>query len=286
MLPSFRTKCYIHRTNMTINEKPSTELITSNPNGLLVSTQGDLFIEHVVDGDIIPQRPRDGYVNATALCKKTGKQFNDYSRLESTCAFLSALSTETGYPVSVLVQTLKGGKNQKTQGTWVHPRVAVHLGQWLSPRFAVLVSKWFTDWLEGRVSPDMPVHVRRYIKNRRKIPPDHFSMLNEIYLNLLAPFEDNGLILPDRLMPDISTGRMFSSFLRQKGIDPESFPTYEHEFIDSNRPTVRARLYPIEYLPEFRQFFNNSWLPKQARVYFQKKEPRVLEYLPLILPLT
>ena len=51
-------------------------------------------------------------------------------------------------------------------------------------------------------------------------------------------------------MPDISTGRMFSDFLRMKGIVPEEFPTYEHEFTDGRR-SVKARLYPVEYLSEF-----------------------------------
>ena len=39
---------------------------------------------------------------------KAAKQFFDYKRLSSTAAYLDALSTETGIPVSVLVQTVKG----------------------------------------------------------------------------------------------------------------------------------------------------------------------------------
>ena len=64
------------------------------------------------------------------------------------------------------------------------------------------------------------------------------------------------MIPPDSMMPDISTGLMFSGFLRQRGIDPSLFPTYEHEFIDSKRPKVYARLYPIEHLPAFRKYFS------------------------------
>ena len=69
----------------------------------------------------------------------------------------------------------------------------------------------------------MPVHVQRFLKNRFKIPYTHFSMLNEIYLNLLATLEDCGVIPPDKIMPDISTGLMFSGFLRSKGIEPKLF---------------------------------------------------------------
>ena len=110
-------------------------------------------------------------------------------------------------------------------------------------------------------------------------------MLNEIYLNLFAPLEDYGIIPPDRMMPDISTGRMFSDFLRRKGIDPNQFPTYEHEFADSSRPTVNARLYPIEHLPDFRRYFNEVWLPQRAESYFEERFPRALPFLPRILQL-
>lgn len=160
------------------------------------------------------------------------KSFFDYSRLATSKAFIDELSTEAGIPASLLIQQLKGGSDPKAQGTWVHPQVSIHLAQWLSPKFAVRVSKWIVKWAQGNVSGNMPVHVQRYLVNRRKIPHTHFSMLNEIYLNLVAPLEDNGYILPNKMMPDISTGRMFSDFLRRKGIDPEGFPKYEHEFTD------------------------------------------------------
>ena len=28
-----------------------------------------MLIEHTLNGDVIPQRPRDGYINATLLCQ-------------------------------------------------------------------------------------------------------------------------------------------------------------------------------------------------------------------------
>ena len=86
-------------------------------------------------------------------------------------------------------------------------------------------------------------------------------------------------------MPDISTGRMFSDFLRNKGIDPEKFPYYEHEFADKSRPAVRARLYPIEHLPDFRRYFHEVWLPNRAEEYFAKRFPKAVLHLPTILEL-
>lgn len=141
------------------------------------------------------------------------------------------------------------------------------------------MSSWVFEWMNGNVSGYMPFHVKRYIHNRAKIPYGHFSMLNEIYLNLLALLEDKGFKMPDKMIPDISTGKMFSSFLRTKGVQTDDFPTYQHEFLDNTCPVVNARLYPIEYLPEFRKFFNAEWLPNRATAYFQKKAPKALPYI-------
>ena len=257
----------------------------SLPDTLPLNSQPALFIEHTLDGEVVPQRPRDGYINATRLCQQGGKKFNDYNRLDHTQAFVQELSLETGIPVSNLVQVIRGRGDRIDQGTWVHPQVAINLGQWLSPKFAVLVSKWVFDWMSGNVQGYMPAHVQRYLKNRAKIPPAYFSMLNEMYLSVLAPLENEGVIPPDNIMPDISTGKMFSNFLRGKGIRPEDFPTYEHEFVDGSRPTVYARLCPIKHLEEFRVYLHKTWLPQRAAQYFKERFPEALPHLPAMLQL-
>ena len=43
---------------------------------------------------------------------------------------------------------IRGG-NPQLQGTWVHPYVAINLGQWLSPKFSVQVSKWVFEWMNN-----------------------------------------------------------------------------------------------------------------------------------------
>ena len=248
-------------------------------------SQSPLLIEHSVNGAIVPQRPRDSYINATRLCAQAGKLVGHYRESAQTRAFLEELSLDIGIPISNLVHVIRGRGDRIHQGTWVHPQVAINLGQWLSPRFAVQVSKWVFDWMQGKVQSNMPVHVQRFLLNRAKIPHTHFSMLNEIYLNLLAPLEDYGVIPPDRMMPDISTGRMFSGFLRQRGIDPNAFPKYLHEFADDSRPTVEARLYPIEYLPAFRRYFNEVWLPEKAEEYFAARFPKAWPLISRLRPL-
>ena len=239
-----------------------------------------LLIQHEIQGEIIAQRPADGYINATAMCKMAGKEFRDYNVNNTTKEFVKALSAKVGIPTMALIQSHKGGNDPNMMGTWVHPQVAIHLAQWLSPEFSVMVTDWVIEWVSGRVSGNMPSHVRRYVANMSRIPSDHFSMLNELVFSLVAPLEQQGYTLPDRMMPDISTGRMFSDFLRRHDINVDAFPTYRHEFTDeSGRRDVSARLYPNKYLGAFRDFFNNEWLPRQALGYFKKKDPKALPFL-------
>lgn len=117
------------------------------------------LIPHTINDRTICQRKDDGYIHATAMCKAAGKQFNDYRRLATTHEFLDALAAETGIPVSGLVNSLRGGTPSE-QGTWVHPKVALHLAQWLSPGFAVQVVNWVFDWMNDRTGQN-PITAHR-----------------------------------------------------------------------------------------------------------------------------
>ena len=108
------------------------------------------LIEHRFDDFIVPQRKPDGYFDATAMCRTVGKQFAEYRRLNTTHEFLTELSLDMRIPVSKLVVSFRG-KPVHLQGTWIHPKVAIHLGQWCSPRFAVSVVNWVYGWFNSRV---------------------------------------------------------------------------------------------------------------------------------------
>ena len=239
------------------------------------------LITHQLSGAKIHQRPKDGYINATDMCKAAGKLWSNYAQNARTKAFLGELSSVLGIPRTELIQTIQGGEPY-SQGTWIHPDIAVNLGQWLSPKFAVWVSKWINEWLRGNVSGFMPPHVQRYIMNRAKIPSTHFSMLNEIYLEILAPLDDAKIRIPPTLMPDISTGKMFSTFLRNRGLEVGDYPTYEHEFPDGR--IVFPRLYPIGRLGEFRIWLHNEWIPNQAIRYFRDRLPTAVPHIKQMLP--
>lgn len=88
------------------------------------------LIPHEIDNGLISQRAYDGYINATDLCKTAGKKFNDYKRIQVTKAFVNELSAVMGIPATDLIQIIQGGIPE-LQGSWVHPQVAINLGQWV-----------------------------------------------------------------------------------------------------------------------------------------------------------
>ncbi len=120
------------------------------------------YVEREFNGQAIHQRGEDGYFDATAMCKATNKRWFNYYQLDSTKAFVDALSSKAGYPASELIQSLKGGPPQN-QGTWVHPYIAINLAQWCSPQFAVQVSEWVFELMNtGKVEIETQVPRRPF----------------------------------------------------------------------------------------------------------------------------
>lgn len=242
------------------------------------------LIAHQTTKGIVQQRSTDGYINATELCKAAGKAWADYRRLGSTEDFLSELEADMGIPISALIQSVKGGNGP--QGTWIHPQVAINLGQWLSAKFAVQVSKWVHDWMSGKGQPaKLPYHLERHLMNQNKIPLGYFSVLQEMTNFLVGPMEANGYRLPEKCMPDIAQAKMLCKHLRDDfGVDTKALNKYSHEFPDGR--VVQANLYPVEYLGAFRLLMAEVWMPKHAAAYFKARDPDALPALDKILLLS
>ena len=79
---------------------------------------------------------KDGYINATQLCKAGKKLFGHYQTSKQTQDYLQALSSIIGIPIMDLFDSKVGGSHS---GTYVHRKVAYHLAQWISPSFAIQV---------------------------------------------------------------------------------------------------------------------------------------------------
>lgn len=111
-----------------------------------------LFERKLINGTneyIIPIRV-DGYISATELCRASGKKFNDWNRSESAKTLVEALSRSAGIPADQLISIQKDGYHA---GSFIHPKLAVHLAIWCSPEFALQVSDWVIDLLTiGKVA--------------------------------------------------------------------------------------------------------------------------------------
>lgn len=238
------------------------------------------LIQHSVNDSIIEQRASDGYINATALCHVAGKRWHNYLRDEPSGKFLRALSAKTQISISELTQEM--ADESGISSTWIHPKVAINLGQWLSADFAVQVSEWVYEWMSGNAKPSspapLPVHLKRYLANDSRVPQGYFSILQETALSLFGPMHLLGFEIPSGWVPDISVGRCYCAWLRSKhNVNTNELPTYAHDYLDG-RPIVQPNVYPEEYLADFRNWFRNEWLPNNGSAYFKKKDPASMLY--------
>jgi hypothetical protein len=105
------------------------------------------------NGTAIPRRTSDGYINATAMAKASGKQWNNYFQTDRTTTYIEALSRNLGIQVTSLY-TAKPG-----EGTWIHERLAVDFARWISADFAVWMDAWFLEEVKGlpQVQDTQPV---------------------------------------------------------------------------------------------------------------------------------
>jgi len=93
--------------------------------------------ELIWKGNIFEQRESDNYVCLTQMAKIFNKRVHDWSKTKPAVAYIQAVESETGIPVSDLLLSLKGNSRNFEQGSWAHPLVAIAFAQWLSPEFQV-----------------------------------------------------------------------------------------------------------------------------------------------------
>jgi hypothetical protein len=105
----------------------------------------ELKLECILNGITVLAREGDGYINATQLCQAGGKLFASWKRLDSTLDLIKELEIDTGIPQNNLIYIKRGNSQKITQGSWIHPDLAVQLAQWISPKFALQVSRWVRE---------------------------------------------------------------------------------------------------------------------------------------------
>ncbi|NJM22660.1 MAG: KilA-N domain-containing protein [Richelia sp. SM1_7_0] len=93
-----------------------------------------------------------GYINATQMCTANGKQLKHWNENKRVKAFIEVLSTSLGITIDLLIIQITDGAND-IRGTWVHPRIAINIGQWISPEFDVWVSGEIEKIINRKVEP-------------------------------------------------------------------------------------------------------------------------------------
>lgn len=107
----------------------------------------------------------DGYLNATAIAARFGKQPRDYLKTEQTQQYISALAENLSVKTKILtkenqiVSVKRGGDEQ---GTWLHPKLAIHFARWLDPKFAV----WCDEQIEQLLSGSQPKLAKTTVADR------------------------------------------------------------------------------------------------------------------------
>ena len=243
-------------------------------------------IRHDYNGFEVLQRA-DGFWNATAMCRATGKRWNDYWGVGPTQEFLKALSAITATTVIALVQS-KPGRPDLGGGTWVHQRVAIHLAQWCDPVFAVHVTLWIEELLtKGTVSIEKPAHahpwlarIEKYILPLKKqIDAKHpgwwavgTMMMTEAII-IEEAMENVRVPLTITDMIDNSGGKRYATYREGK---PWALPRLQ----DCHMPTGNRHgyCYPFVYDPReavhFTEWKMNQYIPHDLPLYIESKVGR------------
>ena len=94
----------------------------------------------------------DGWLHATEIAERFGKEPAQWLRLDSTKEYIERLSermekSNVGKSHITLVKTRRG--NTSTSGTWLHPKLAVKFARWLSVDFSVWCDEQVDTLIRG-----------------------------------------------------------------------------------------------------------------------------------------
>lgn len=109
--------------------------------------------ELIWKGSTFEQRNTDDFVCLTQMAKIFTKNVKDWTRTESTKAYIEAVSSEVNICPSQLLVSLKGNSGNFEQGTWAHPLIAIAFAQWLSPEFHVWCNLHIKHLVEQSAKP-------------------------------------------------------------------------------------------------------------------------------------
>jgi len=165
-------------------------------------------------------------------------------------------------------------------------------------------AKEFRKWVTKEVIPSIrktgsyspginrlerPDFIIRYMENFDHVSKGHFSVINQLYINLYARLEHAWYQIPNKaidgkkMRPDVSVGKGFACYLKEKYPElADNYKYYSHTFSDINMD-FDARQYPNSMLHIFIEYVDDVWIPKYAQAYFKQRDLKALDYLPKLL---
>ena len=124
---------------------------------------------------------RNGYINATKLCKDSNKRFDNWLRNQGSEELIDELESAAinpGDEKSII--TIIGGRNAEIRGTYVHLDLIPSITGWISPAFALKVNRIVNEYR---------------LKEQKKLIAEKDDTISKLNAKLDAILEDTGKIL-------------------------------------------------------------------------------------------
>jgi hypothetical protein len=107
---------------------------------------GEKFIRKTYNGVSILVREKDGFVNATKICKDNRKSMKEYMKLKKWGEIIERYTKKLCGGNSIQLQNglhyeLKGGYLREIEGTWVHHRLVHYVAEWANMDYAIEVEE-------------------------------------------------------------------------------------------------------------------------------------------------
>ena len=156
----------------------------------------------------------------------------------------------------------------------------------------------FSDWVVSEILPSIrktgsygitrqlsPMMMRFELNAKQNSTLGYWSMLNKMVELFALPLEFHNVILPDNMIPDISTGMLFNKYLKEKGYEPEKIcKTYDHTYPDG-RVIKGVKQYPDHLYALFTEWFQQDWLKNRCAKYtLERMDFSVLPFMQAAFP--
>jgi hypothetical protein len=115
----------------------------------------------------------DGYINATFIAKKYGKQASKWLDNDDTKNYIKAISSRLLIEQNQLV-IVKVGAPSTGGGTWIHPKLGVYFARWISVEFEL----WCDEQIEQILKEQRDTPEQRRIDEFVKMLTDTVDMMD------------------------------------------------------------------------------------------------------------